>query len=952
MLRSASLLALFTACTANPDSGLGGEDSADTGSTADSEAQPADCSFVSIEPLVTSWNGGDEVTVSMDCANPGGVKTMTVSLNVARIEVSGKAADDGTWTGTFAAPAMDGTGPQAFDLEVQDGTGTETVEGDILRFRLDPDELGQGVEMNKAPSGTGWGLPIATTVVNQVGRQLVVSPTEDSVVVGLRDEKGVWEGGSVEASPDFAGLAATWASAKTDSQAVMVPLRNTEKEQFEMLLAVDNGGKRRTEFIVLDFNYQPKAGNQSVGAHSFTLDSQDELSQYDVILLGDTQPDGGEGTSITSMTYASGKEGMVWTRNWQMGLSRNVYHLCDEVELSAGAAHFVLGEGSDGLEGTWISAESGKTLATHSLKEITGTPVAISSTTVAQDKGDELVVVVLTDEGELHLVHARQDADDVLTYNLEAEAGDLLSGRLANNGGGLANYRKLEIGSKIYFPPIQSRSTDQGDLHVAISVPGERGSEGLLLASWSAGEGTVDLSASPDSVELVAQGGRAFLSGGSGEKLTGAPVIFQRAGSEIAQLGSVSADGSAELTLAADGGWTVTTRGGQVYVQNAEGKETSVPLDPAAGVQARRIGEMCVLSGMLRSKSSSRWGLVTVSSEGVGTLDFNTALDNCGFDRDESDGGMTTFCTTVDDSNEAGVGAFQFSEKELPGAGEELTLDSSKVNTWTWTSGTWTGTGTHVFSSRVAVDDSVSSDADVSSVAKLSTEPATHDVVLQMPHGSDYACPVATWFVPGDSTDWSKNLASAILLDSSNEEDCSDLLRPEAAIDLSGEGPSTVLLSEPSSTEGYRDIQELVWDGEELLLLPAITVADWHSLEIADFDGDGLEELLIQQDPGADEDGTFGSDMSGMMLRGGGLKHLSQDIRAEVTQIKNAGKVAPGSDDNDVVGAVYELSDGSLDALTVSGTQGREVKKGNFTTVGVGNQPPPVLLSSWGAVLD
>jgi hypothetical protein len=945
---SALLTLALTACNgAVEDTGVAGEDSADTGEVQDSEAQPADCSFVSLEPLVTSWNGGEDLTVTMECKNP---KTTGLVLILDNGEGSmsdtSSSIDGGTLTATFRGAAVASTGAKGFSLEV----AGEAVEGDVLRFRLDPSELSQGVEANTTPSAMGFGLSsLSVSLRSTAGRTLVVGDNGTSVVVGTHDELGVWDGEDLGVSFEPAGPAASTTQAKTGTQALMVPMVDEDNKRFQFLLASDNGKNRRTEFIVLNFDAMSVGSGTGVASTHVGLDSADELAQFDVILLGSTDKGG---STLTAASYEPTKG--VWTRNWQSSLSRPTYHICSQTELSGGAAHLVIGEGSDGLDATWISAVSGKTLSTHSLKDIPGTPIAISSTHLEQAKGDDAVVVILTDEGGLHLVHARQDHDDVRVHDLLDEADPRMAARIAGSG----NFRTLKPGSKIYFPPIQARGTEDGDLHVALSFPLELGSEdeGLLVASWLAGDSTVDLSAGADALELLAAGGRTVLSGTPGEKLTGSPVVFQSSGTQVSEVGSVKADGTAEIVLAADGGWTVLSRGGEVVVVGEDGEEISgVPLDPTAGIEARRIGDLCMLTGVVRSKAAdgsitSGPGVVTVRAEGLGVATFeDSSLDSCTWSTEPGEKRVGLCCSGL--SKESFVGVVELDAAKLPVAGSEGTMALSSTP---W-SGTWTAatvSSSTVFYRRVVVDDETAADSDVRVLAELTGEPVIQDYVTVLPYDSDLACPMATYFVPGASEDAGKNLASAMLLSTSNEADCSDLAWPEAAIDLSGEGQSTLLMSEPSATEGARDLFEVVWDGSSLLALPSITVPEYSAIEVADFDGDGLEEVLVQFGAEPDADGTNEDALSGLMLRGIGLKHLSQEIRAEVTLIKNGDLLPPPEDGDTVIGAAYELSDGSVEVVVVGGTAGRTVRKGNFTTVGVGDQPPPVLLSSWGAVLD
>ena len=126
--------------------------------------------------------------------------------------------------------------------------------------------------------------------------------------------------------------------------------------------------------------------------------------------------------------------------------------------------------------------------------------------------------------------------------------------------------------------------------------------------------------------------------------------------------------------------------------------------------------------------------------------------------------------------------------------------------------------------------------------------------------------------------------------------------------------------------------------------MPPIILPDPHDIESVDLDGDGLEELYLGGSFDAD-----GEHASGLMLRPtNGLRHLAQEIRAEVTAIKNASKVSPPSSNGAPIfgGDPWTASTG-VDLATLNGSQGRRL-----TTIGVANVGTPVTLHSWGAVLD
>ena len=166
--------------------------------------------------------------------------------------------------------------------------------------------------------------------------------------------------------------------------------------------------------------------------------------------------------------------------------------------------------------------------------------------------------------------------------------------------------------------------------------------------------------------------------------------------------------------------------------------------------------------------------------------------------------------------------------------------------------------------------------------------------------GNDGSAPVLIARLPWDTgTDcgsatvvWNED---PVVLATGELEDCSDLAAPASSVSLFGDGSWSVLLTDGS----------------------LVSAPDARTVPSAD----GLVDL-------------FNSNAAAMDLNGDGLGDLVLLTDQGPTLFLSAG-------------------DGtSLDTEGLEPPDWTQVTQGNFTTLGVGSQPPPVILSSWGAVLD
>jgi len=998
MNRSISLLAiLLVACDPGDGAGGGGDETGHTG-LQDSGSVAADCVYSSLSPRTTSWDGGETISLSLDCANPGAVQSLQVAMDGVSVDASIVSQGDSVLEATFVAPGQVITGALDFDLDV-DG---ETIPGHQLRYRVNPHELSAHVEVLPNGENLHWDGGQRRVIRSFVARSIkaevrhLVDATESSVVVGGQDEDGQWTHTVLDAVPLeiqvnnalYAGGPAegvSWSNEASGLQAVVLPVLtdNAGNPELGFAIAVDNGRNRRTEFKVLNFDHTPQGkinpdelSSKAPVVLSLQVDFDDEgnLSSLQTVIAVSNDAGGAE---MVGMSYGENADGtQSWTQSWSSKLSHPVLHVSPAFTTSDGTPAVLAFFQGDVLETRLLALESGKELGGGTLEQVKFATLDIATAPLTQAEGDGLAIAVLDEQGAVFT--GQLDYGSTTPFVVEGEITAQIR-----------DWAEASIGGSYQHPagnwssPLSMRTNLEGDAFLALHLPkaglissAVMADETLLVASWLAGDAGANLGALPHSAELLAAGGQSFSKGSSGERVTGAPVIFNSTAYHTHKMGTMTPDASSELLLAGPAGWTLSARGGQVYAVDAEGVEfdQALPIDPSAALNADVVDGSLVVTGLVIREDadgvvSTLPGVVTAGPKGIGSAVFSSKLS--GWDHDyvrtisvdvryaRSSGTFDGFAsiagTTAEGEDSYGVAIGSFAEGDLPGAGEENEIDLGLA-----TFGV-SSVGIHVRNSAAVwvpagrvqsgvYDTTALADRDeVSTLAPLGSDSVVSDLIAVFP--DDSSCGLATWFVPGTTTDPAENLGAAILLSRSDQEDCSGLAIPQAAIDVDGRGLSTVVMSQANTAQGTTDVWELIWDGASLLGLPALTTPPWERLDVADFDGDGLDEVLLHLGGERNADGTFDSKLSGLMLRGGGLHLLGPDIRKEVVDVKNAGDVAAGLPDGDgIMGAALELKDSGLDLLVVVGTQGG--RHDNFTTVGVGNQPPPVLISSWGALLD
>jgi len=132
-------------------------------------------------------------------------------------------------------------------------------------------------------------------------------------------------------------------------------------------------------------------------------------------------------------------------------------------------------------------------------------------------------------------------------------------------------------------------------------------------------------------------------------------------------------------------------------------------------------------------------------------------------------------------------------------------------------------------------------------VGEWGTESATDDLLAVVPWETGTGCPLATVLVPGASLNVVENIAGAVVLSTSEREDCADLAIPVGAVDSDGEGAEWAVLAQVDPEAETVHLQEVVWDGAAWLTLPGVELATRSvaAVNTGDIDGDGTQELLL-----------------------------------------------------------------------------------------------------------
>lgn len=115
-------------------------------------------------------------------------------------------------------------------------------------------------------------------------------------------------------------------------------------------------------------------------------------------------------------------------------------------------------------------------------------------------------------------------------------------------------------------------------------------------------------------------------------------------------------------------------------------------------------------------------------------------------------------------------------------------------------------------------------------------------LVMTMPWETEGACPCATVLLPGVSEDPAEMEAQAIVLATSDAKDCSDLPVPLGMVDVLGDGGSQVVLSDGTMyrINAFQIPEKVVMEKD----------GDFYGMQSADFNGDGLGDVLFMGDAG------------------------------------------------------------------------------------------------------
>ena len=951
------LAVLLAACAppADDTASTGGSDTADTGGS-DTEVVAADCSLVRFAPRTTSWNGGEEVELTLDCAAPEAADQVTVLLAGEARELAITETTETTLKGTFTTPTWDATGPVDMDVEV-DG---EHAGSDTLRFRLDLDELDQKVGTDDGPDSLGWPHAVALTRPKKSGR-VIYSTTDDFTGAGVIPKAG--EGDTVvyeledfrvEQRTDYEQLSfsvevgdghgavipVVVAGEKTSSPGFVVGFEQGEKLELQGLDGIQ-------EALVDTLRWSVTGGDEdpSIGAVHADFDEKG-LKQLEVIFTG-VSAEKGEPTMLSAVYTPDGAGGGAWKERWKAGMATALFTMLDTVPGADGTNVGVVW-GGDAPAVSLLSMASGKELE----RSEPGVGELAAAASAVTEKGGLLVVVSgVQGKNKWKNTAGTAEWDDlVLTGELRSSRGDF----------------DPTLGTDPGAAPLELRTTEAGEVVLAgwsaRTMP-TRTVVTYTVVTWVDG----DLSTDPGSVQVVSRDGRATLDGSSNEPLAGLPGVVLSGAAQSYELGAVGG-GSAELVLSEDAGWRAVVVDGGVYVRNPDGEIVSeaLAIDPTGAVgievQDELSGYDVVVLGSwkVENDDGSSQGIapsvVTLTDEGgelygTGYAQL-TASSKAGLQRirrdlgfDNRSFGKTHFAASWEVDGEKDESAYtvafaSLDDGDLPGPGESLVIELD------WEA--WPTTSAEPFAlydavlpeGRLEVGDYLETplgeQAEVTRVSDLSGEVEGMERVVVAPWDGE-GCPLATWYVPVEGP------AAAVVLDTADEKDCSDLLLPVAVSDLDGRGAATVSLLEDYG-DGTVGLVDLHWDGIGHLTTPPIILPEPHDISAQDLDGDGLDELYVGG--GFDADGEA---VSGLLLRpSNGLRHLGPDIRKEVINIKNASRIAPPTGNSAPIfgGNPWSASTG-VDVATVQGSKGR-----NFTTVGVANQSGPIVLHSWGAVLD
>lgn len=299
------------------------------------------------------------------------------------------------------------------------------------------------------------------------------------------------------------------------------------------------------------------------------------------------------------------------------------------------------------------------------------------------------------------------------------------------------------------------------------------------------------------------------------------------------------------VVVGAAGGWVVqAAEGGVLQAILDDGEPVALPLRAHAGVATTTSGDTLLLTGEVWTAAGPQAALVRVDPDGTVTpLPIDTTdhhvVDVQAFTHDDS----VTLQLLLERSDGQRMVSFA---RGLTLEG--LTGDRLTVSDTAWTGlldGNWESMDLPLVVLPTGLTETNALDG-VDALAAHTSASTGAELVAVLPH-DETACPVATWLIPHTTTDLRTDLASAVLLSTSDAADCTGLSVPLAAVDLAGDGAGSVAMTDLVDTEAEaQPLWMLHWDGRSLVRPPALWLPPFSQAEVADLAGDTLSRIIIE----------------------------------------------------------------------------------------------------------
>ncbi len=583
------LLAL-TAC--DPDMGdtSGGDDddTADSGVVDTGSAPSADCVVDRIDTRTIDVDGGDEVTLSLDCNDPVVVATVRVRFadQEPQITVAGGADAEGNgWTGTFVTEAADKVGAVGLEVSVTDDADVTTTEEVELRRHHGAATVASDFALVRSRTVLRTAGPLLSPVITSFGNDDTSSTDIDG-----DDKKDAIEVQGFEASADLSG--ANGQDVTLDYKSCTVGGRAPSCETVDSytvdgkLLDLQplarisgSGGFDYTKDIAVlsDNNIQIRAQIvQPGGTSSDALDlSKVARVGSDVDIIGGSTTEDAEGTphakaffNITSsytdskgaVTHTVGGIGFTgatpstaWTETVALPPLASLLHkgVLYTLEYSAEA----------GLQAKARDASTGAALSTTAIDGFDGTPVGDrdgdgvpgsvldaelaalgSSFGLADFDGDgraDVGLAIIDDGGNL-----------LLSYAANSREGFLTSSTFEVVGG------SFELGDSARVSAVSLTGDDAGSIELVVST-NDRGFETVLAATYDPGDDPTN----PDGVTVSTE-----VLGASARPFNGGQTLFTYGSTLYGELRA----SSAPALYGADSGLPLQDRTGKGYIDSGD----------------------------------------------------------------------------------------------------------------------------------------------------------------------------------------------------------------------------------------------------------------------------------------------------------------------------------------------------------------------------------------------